>query len=73
MVITRYERDMDGYMEVAADGQWTTVDDAKLAVMAEREACIRILQANAESCVPDSPSYWMLMSNVAAIRNRMLP
>jgi hypothetical protein len=43
---------------------------AKLVAEAEREACAKIVEANADACSTDSLAQMYLYSNAAAIRAR---
>jgi hypothetical protein len=43
---------------------------AKLVASAEREACAKIVELNADACMPDSLAQMYLYSNATAIRAR---
>ena len=45
-------------------------DAIKAAVLIEREACARIVEANADACSTDSLAQMYLYSNATAIRAR---
>jgi hypothetical protein len=43
---------------------------AKLVASAERSACAKIVESNADACMPDSLAQMYLYSNATAIRAR---